>query len=248
MPKCIKQLGVIQFWMHKNKTPIRIYWWLLTFYGNVMVNVSTVHCWVRKSWYSSDGNLGLNDQPLSGRPVSATYNLNRQKVDKLIQENWQISKRVSEEKLNIGFASVNDTAAVWVTRSVCLMGAVYLMLEMKRKTGCIALITHSVWKWAIIYFQFCQKGRELGTSLDLELKKFYTERFEKLVQCWKCCTEVRDTMWKKEVHKHSAHSELYFVFFILTTCLIKMEALLSKHIPYITKWVTDCRLNIYIYI
>jgi len=41
---------------------------------------------VRKSW-DSDGNLDLNDQPTSGRPASANHNLNRQKTDKLIQEN-----------------------------------------------------------------------------------------------------------------------------------------------------------------
>jgi len=58
----------------------------LTFYGDDMANVSTVRRWMRKSW-DSDGNLDLNDQPPSGRPVSAIHNLNRQKVDKLIQEN-----------------------------------------------------------------------------------------------------------------------------------------------------------------
>ena len=51
-----------------------------------MVNISTVCQWVRKSW-DSNANLDLNNQPPPGWPVSATHNLNRQKVDKLIQEN-----------------------------------------------------------------------------------------------------------------------------------------------------------------
>jgi hypothetical protein len=35
--------------------------------------------------------FGLNDQPWSGRPVTATHNLNRQKVNEPIQENQRIS-------------------------------------------------------------------------------------------------------------------------------------------------------------
>jgi hypothetical protein len=51
-----------------------------------MANISTVRRWVRKSW-DSNGNLDLNNQPPPGMPVSAIHNLNRQKDDKLIQEN-----------------------------------------------------------------------------------------------------------------------------------------------------------------
>jgi hypothetical protein len=57
-------------------------------------------------------------------PVSAIHNLNRQKDDKLIQENWWISQTSIEEKSNTRLASISDTAAVWVTGSVYLMGAV----------------------------------------------------------------------------------------------------------------------------
>jgi len=99
---------------------------------------------VRKSW-DSDGNLDLNDQPTSGRPASANHNLNRQKTDKLIQENWLISQTAIEEKLNTGLASASDTAAVWVTEMSASWVLCQLMLEMKSKTGSMALITHSIW-------------------------------------------------------------------------------------------------------
>jgi hypothetical protein len=57
---------------------IGIHWQLLAFYGKDTVNVSTVHHGVRKSSSSSE-NLDMNDQPWSGRPVTASLDLNRQK-------------------------------------------------------------------------------------------------------------------------------------------------------------------------
>jgi transposase len=55
----------------------------MAFYAEDTVDASTVRHWVTKS-RDSGGNLYLNDQPQSGRPVSATRDLNRQKVDELI--------------------------------------------------------------------------------------------------------------------------------------------------------------------
>jgi hypothetical protein len=81
----MKQQGIVEFQRHENETPIRIHWQLLAFYGEDAVNISPVHRWMRQSWDSSR-NLNLNDQPCFGRPVTTTHDLNRQKVDKLIQE------------------------------------------------------------------------------------------------------------------------------------------------------------------
>jgi hypothetical protein len=54
----------------------------------------------------SVGSLGLSDHLCSGRPVTTTHNLSRQKVGELIQENQKISETVIAEKLNTGSASV----------------------------------------------------------------------------------------------------------------------------------------------
>jgi hypothetical protein len=59
---------------------------LAFFYDEDSVDVSTVHCWMRKS-RDSGRNLDLNDQLLPGRPVTTTHNLNKQEVNELIQEN-----------------------------------------------------------------------------------------------------------------------------------------------------------------
>lgn len=72
----------VEFLTHKNETPMEIRWLLLAFYGKDRVDISTVRLWVRKSWESS-GNPDLNEQPRSGRPVSATHDLNRQEIGKL---------------------------------------------------------------------------------------------------------------------------------------------------------------------
>jgi len=74
-----KQQAVTDFLTHKNMTPTRIHQQLFAFCGEV-----TVHHWVINLG-DNGRNLNLNDQPHSGRHVSAAYNLNKQKCDKLIE-------------------------------------------------------------------------------------------------------------------------------------------------------------------
>ena len=73
--------------------------------------ISTVYHWVRKL-RDSGGNVDLNNQPCSGRPVTATHYVNRQKVYELIQKNQRISQRAIAEKLNTGSAHVNEILQV----------------------------------------------------------------------------------------------------------------------------------------
>lgn len=56
-----------------------------------------MHQQVRKS-SGSGRNLDLNDQLLSRKPVIATYDLNRQKVNQLIPKNQQIAQTAIMEK------------------------------------------------------------------------------------------------------------------------------------------------------
>jgi hypothetical protein len=103
----IKQQAFTEFLMREDEAPIEIHQWLLAFCGADNVDVNTVcHC-VRKSWDS-----GRNvDQPQSGKPVCATQDLNRWKVNELIWENWQVFQRALAEKLNIDLASVIEIIA-----------------------------------------------------------------------------------------------------------------------------------------
>jgi hypothetical protein len=68
---------------HENETPIGTQQSLLTFYGEDTVDMGTVHHWVR-NLTDSGGNLDLITQPWSRRPLTSTYDLNRQNVGQLI--------------------------------------------------------------------------------------------------------------------------------------------------------------------
>jgi hypothetical protein len=114
----IKEQAVTEFFMHGNGTPIKIHRWLLAYYGEDTVDISTVHCWIRKSRYSGR-HLDLNDQLQSGRPVSATHYLNRQNVDELIQKNRCISQTAIAEKLNFDLPSVNEIIAGLGYKNLC---------------------------------------------------------------------------------------------------------------------------------
>ena len=133
------------------------------------MDISTVHHWVRKS-KDSGGKLDLNDQPQSGRPISATHNLNRQKV---IQENWHISQTTIVEMLNIGLPMSMRLLHVWVTKLVCMMGIAYVYTwNEDSNTGSTSALTHLLWKWQQWHSaQQCHRGQEMGTSLWPKIEK-----------------------------------------------------------------------------
>ena len=79
-----KYQAVTDFLTHKNVTPTRIYQRLFAFCGEGTVNISTVHHWVI-NLRDNGRNLNLNDQSHSGRPVTATHNLNKQKFDEVVE-------------------------------------------------------------------------------------------------------------------------------------------------------------------
>jgi hypothetical protein len=70
---------------------IKIHRQLLSFWGEDTVDLSTLHGWVRKSC-DCGGNVDLNNQLQSGKPVSATHLCEQTECDKIIQKN-QISQK-----------------------------------------------------------------------------------------------------------------------------------------------------------
>jgi len=93
----------------------------LAFYGEDIVDISTVCHWVRKL-RDSGGNVDLNDQPCSGRPVTATHYVNRQTIYEFIPKNQRISQRTIAEKLNTGSAHNNEILQVWLAKKCALDG------------------------------------------------------------------------------------------------------------------------------
>jgi len=80
----IKQLAVTELFMHENEAAFGIHGHLLAVYGEDIVNISTVHCWVMKL-RCFGVNLGLKGLPLCGIPVITTHNVNRQKSTNLFK-------------------------------------------------------------------------------------------------------------------------------------------------------------------
>ena len=76
--KHIKQQSLTDFLSYENKIPIKMQQQLLAFYGEDIVDISTVCHWVRKL-RDSGGYVDLNNQPRSGRPVTATHYVNKKK-------------------------------------------------------------------------------------------------------------------------------------------------------------------------
>jgi predicted HTH transcriptional regulator len=70
----------------------------------------------------SDGNVDLNDQPCSGRPVTATDYVNRQKVYNLLKKNERISQRAIAENLNTSSAHVSEILQDWLAKKRALDG------------------------------------------------------------------------------------------------------------------------------
>ena len=84
MLKCIKQQTLTDFL--KQKSYLRRKSLLLTvFLREDTVDISTVHHWGRDS-REGGRNVDLNNQPWSGRSVSATQNLKRQDLTKLLKK------------------------------------------------------------------------------------------------------------------------------------------------------------------
>ena len=140
--KHIKQWTVIDFLMHENETSIEIHEWLLAYYGEDTVDMSTVYFWVRKSRDSS-GNMDMNNQLQSEGPVIATHYLNRQKVDKCPQENQLISETTIIEKLNFGLPSVSEIIDCRFGLQKCVLDGccITLCLKTESNIGSMSTIT-----------------------------------------------------------------------------------------------------------
>jgi hypothetical protein len=81
--KHITQGAVTQVLRQKNEAPKGIHRRLLAFCGQDTEDMSTSRRWVRKS-RDSGGNVEMNDQPRSGRPVTTVHKVNGQTADELI--------------------------------------------------------------------------------------------------------------------------------------------------------------------
>jgi len=88
-----KQRAIIEFLTMEKVPPIEIQRRMQAIYGDQCVDVSIVRCWVRRF---KDGELeqaDLSDKTRSGRPVTASDQLNQDRIEELIHGNRRIKQK-----------------------------------------------------------------------------------------------------------------------------------------------------------
>ena len=117
--KRFKQRAVIEFLTAEGISPSEIHRRLVQVYGPDCLDVSNVRRWVRRCQDEGVGSVDLNDKPRSGRPLTATDDWHKDKVDEMIQENRRITQREISEELHISQERVGSIITSLNYRKVC---------------------------------------------------------------------------------------------------------------------------------
>jgi len=83
-----KQRIVIEFLTAENCAPKVIHSRLKNVYGDETIDISNVRRWVRSAKVVEKGQLVVTDKKRPGRPKTAVTEVNTEKVEQLIRENW----------------------------------------------------------------------------------------------------------------------------------------------------------------
>jgi len=89
-----KQLAVIEFLTAEKVLPIEIHRRMQAVYGDQCVDVSTVRRWARRFKGGELGQADLSDKTRSGRPVTASDQLQQDRVEELIRGNLRKKKKI----------------------------------------------------------------------------------------------------------------------------------------------------------
>lgn len=115
-----KQRAVIEFLTAENVHPIEIHRRLIAVYGeDVVVDVSTVRRWARRSSDSEPGRAELKDGARCGRPVTSTNDRNQQLIEEMIQENRRVSQQHLADSVGISRERVQHSIQLLGYRKVC---------------------------------------------------------------------------------------------------------------------------------
>lgn len=119
-PLCtrVEQRAVIKFLVFEKVKPTEIHRRLKAFYGEQCVDRSTVNKWAIK-FRGSDPGTPIHDVPRSGRPISASDDLHRARVDDLIQGNRRITQQTIANQLGISKERVGFIIGQLQYRKIC---------------------------------------------------------------------------------------------------------------------------------
>ena len=113
-----KQRAAIEFLTAEGVTPKEIHLRMQAVYGDC-VDVSTVRRWASKFKDGEAGTSDLHDNERVGRSVTATTELNMQKVDRLIQDDRRITQRDIASIIGISQECVGHIIALLGYQKIC---------------------------------------------------------------------------------------------------------------------------------
>jgi len=80
------------------------------------MGASSVRKWVKRF---KDGNTSIQDEPRSGRPRTASTELNKERVDEIIQDDRHVTVDTIARTLGIGHNAVQEMIESLGCRKVC---------------------------------------------------------------------------------------------------------------------------------
>ena len=80
------------------------------------MGASSVRKWVKRF---KDGNTSIQDEPRSGRPRTASTELNKERVDEIIQDDRHVTVDTIARTLGIGHNAVQEMTESLGYRKVC---------------------------------------------------------------------------------------------------------------------------------
>ena len=101
-----RQCAVIEFLIKKEIPAAEIHQRLQRTYGSVCMGASSVWRWMK---HFKDGNMSIQHQPRSGRPRTASTERNKERVDKIIQDDKERVDKIIEDDTRVTVDTIART-------------------------------------------------------------------------------------------------------------------------------------------
>jgi transposase len=121
------------------------------------MGASSVRLWVK---YFKDGNTGIQDQPISGRPRTASTEPNEKRVDEIIKEDRCVMLDAVATKLGIAHNAVQEMIGSLGYQNICAYWVPHLLTE-DNKVHEKAITSEMLWRYRdegdYFFAQYCDK-------------------------------------------------------------------------------------------
>jgi len=121
-----RQRAVIEFLVKEEIPPAYIHHRLQRVYGDVCMGASSVRRWVK---HFKNGNMSIQDQPRSGRPLTTSTEPNKKRVDEIIKEDRRVTLDAVAAKFGIRHSAVQEMIGSLGYREICARWVPRLLTE-----------------------------------------------------------------------------------------------------------------------